>query len=197
MLASRRKATGFPTGKTFFLEALRQQTVEAGMRVAWFRLGDLGVLIRSHRADDTVTRAVTRILRAELGVIDDIRLLPVATDAAEGLCLVVDAAYDNGPSRSAQPLSRRLRRAHAQNPRPAGPLTGCCTTPTLPDQRRFRQPHSGPRRKRSNPTELAKPNDGQPRRTNQWADLLAVTRQFYWPPAGTLTGRPWAEHNGH
>ena len=82
------------TGKTFFLEALGQQAVEAGMRVAWFRLEDLGVLIRAHRTDDSVTRAVARILRAELVVIDDIGLLPVATDAAEGLYRVVDAAYE-------------------------------------------------------------------------------------------------------
>jgi DNA replication protein DnaC len=70
------------TGKTFFLEALGQQAVEAGMRVAWFRLEDLGALIRAHRTDDSVTKAVARILRAELVVIDDIGLLPVATDAA-------------------------------------------------------------------------------------------------------------------
>jgi DNA replication protein DnaC len=98
MLASRRKAAGFPTGKTFdawdpaassipgptqqalrtlewitrrenlvvcgpsgtgktfFLEALGQQAVEAGMRVAWFKLEDLGVLIRAHRTDDSVTQ---------------------------------------------------------------------------------------------------------------------------------------------
>lgn len=82
------------TGKTFFLEALGQQAVEAGMRVAWFRLEDLGALIRAHHTDDSVTRAVTRILRADLVVIDDIGLLPVATDAAEGLYRVVDAAYE-------------------------------------------------------------------------------------------------------
>jgi DNA replication protein DnaC len=82
------------TGKTFFLEALGQQAVEEGMRVAWFTLEDLGTLIRSHRADDTVTRAVARILRADLVVIDDIGLLAVATDAAEGLYRVVDAAYE-------------------------------------------------------------------------------------------------------
>jgi DNA replication protein DnaC len=64
------------------------------MRVARFRLEDLGVLIRAHCTDDSVTRAVTRILRAELVVIDDIGLLPVATDAAEGLYRVVDAAYE-------------------------------------------------------------------------------------------------------
>jgi DNA replication protein DnaC len=89
------------TGKTFFLEALGQQAVEAGMRVAWFRLEDLGALIRAHRTDDSVTKAVARILRAELVVIDDIGLLPVATDAAEGLYRVVDAAYEKTPIASA------------------------------------------------------------------------------------------------
>jgi hypothetical protein len=49
------------TEKTFFLEALGQQAVEAGMRVAWFRLEDLGVLIRAHGTDDSVTRAVSRL----------------------------------------------------------------------------------------------------------------------------------------
>lgn len=125
MLASRRKAAGFPTGKTFdawdpaassipaptqqalrtlewitrrenlvlcgpsgtgktfFLEALGQQAVEAGMRVAWFRLEDLGVLIRAHRTDDSVTRAVARILRAELVVIDLCRACDYAEAAAD------------------------------------------------------------------------------------------------------------------
>ena len=44
------------TGKTFFLEALGQQAVEAGMRVAWFRLEDLGALIRAHRTDHRTRR---------------------------------------------------------------------------------------------------------------------------------------------
>lgn len=82
------------TGKTFFLEALGQQAVEEGLRVAWFTLEDLGAMIRAHRADDTITKAVTRILRADLVVVDDIGLLPVATEAAEGLYRVVDAAYE-------------------------------------------------------------------------------------------------------
>ncbi|MHA7177463.1 IS21-like element helper ATPase IstB [Arthrobacter sp. Sr24] len=82
------------TGKTFFLEALGQQAVEEGLRVAWFRLEDIGQLIRAHRTDDSVTRAITRVLRADLVVVDDIGLLPVGTDAAEGLYRVVDAAYE-------------------------------------------------------------------------------------------------------
>jgi len=82
------------TGKTFFLEALGQLAVEAGMKVAWFSLESLGGLVRRHRADDSVTRAVARILRAELIVVDDIGLLPVSPDAAEGLYRLVDAAYE-------------------------------------------------------------------------------------------------------
>lgn len=82
------------TGKTFLLEALGQHAVEEGLKVAWFTLEDLGVLLRRHRADDTVTKAITRVLRADLVVVDDIGLLPVAQDAAEGLYRLVDAAYE-------------------------------------------------------------------------------------------------------
>src|SRR6478609_7993583 len=82
------------TGKTFFLEALGQAVVETGRRVAWFTLEDLGVLVRAHRTDDTVTKAVARILRADLVIVDDIGLLPVSHDAAEGLYRIVDAAYE-------------------------------------------------------------------------------------------------------
>jgi hypothetical protein len=43
--------------------------VEAGLKVAWFSLEELGVLVRRHRADDSVTRAVRAILRARLIVV--------------------------------------------------------------------------------------------------------------------------------
>src|SRR6478672_451411 len=82
------------TGKTFLLEALGQQAVEQGLHVAWFTLEDLGGLIRRHRADDTVSKAIGRVLRADLVVVDDIGLLAVAADAAEGLYRLVDAAYE-------------------------------------------------------------------------------------------------------
>jgi DNA replication protein DnaC len=82
------------TGKTFFLEALGQLAVEAGLKVAWFSLEELGVLVRRHRADDSVTKAVQAILRARLIVVDDIGLLPVSPDAAEGFFRLVDAAYE-------------------------------------------------------------------------------------------------------
>ena len=64
------------TGKTMFLEALGQAAVDAGRRVAWFSLESLGVLVRRHRADDSVTKAIARILRAELVLIDDMACWP-------------------------------------------------------------------------------------------------------------------------
>jgi DNA replication protein DnaC len=82
------------TGKTFLLEALGQAAVETGRHVAWFTLEALGILVRRHRADDSVTRAIARILRADLVVVDDIGLLPVGPDAAEGLYRLADAAYE-------------------------------------------------------------------------------------------------------
>ncbi len=82
------------TGKTFWLEGLGQLAVEAGLKVAWFSLEELGVLVRRHRADDSVSKAVKAILRAKLIVVDDIGLLPVSSDAAEGFFRLVDAAYE-------------------------------------------------------------------------------------------------------
>lgn len=135
-IASRRKAAGFPTGKTFdawddtmssiaaptqrslrtlewvdrhenlvvcgpsgtgkthFLEALGHAAIDAGHHVSWFSLEALGALVHRHRADDTTTRAIRRIMRAELIVIDDIGLLPVTPETAEALYRVVDAAYE-------------------------------------------------------------------------------------------------------
>jgi DNA replication protein DnaC len=82
------------TGKSFFLEALGQAAVEAGMKVAWFSLESLGAMVRRCRADDSVAKVVGRILRADLVVVDDIGLMAVSPDAAEGLYRLVDAAYE-------------------------------------------------------------------------------------------------------
>lgn len=44
------------------------------------------------KADASVSRAVARICRAELVVIDDIGMLPAGQEAAEAFYRVVDAA---------------------------------------------------------------------------------------------------------
>jgi DNA replication protein DnaC len=50
--------------------------------------------VRRHRVDDSVDKAIQRVIRADLIVIDDIGLLPVPDDAAEALFRVIDAAYE-------------------------------------------------------------------------------------------------------
>lgn len=82
------------TGKSHFSEALGQSAVDAGMTVAWFTIEDLGALIRRHRVDDSVSKAISRITRTDLIIVDDIGLLPVSPDAAEGFYRLVDAAYE-------------------------------------------------------------------------------------------------------
>ena len=87
--------------------------VQAGRHVAWFTLEQPGTLIRRHRADDSVTKAIGRILRADLVVVDDIGLLPVGPDAAEGLYRLVDAAYEKRSVAVSSNIPPLIRRADA------------------------------------------------------------------------------------
>jgi DNA replication protein DnaC len=82
------------TGKSHFCEALGQLAIQHGLSVSWFSIEDLGALVRRHRADDSVAKAITRITRTDLIVVDDIGLLPISPDAAEGFYRLVDAAYE-------------------------------------------------------------------------------------------------------
>ena len=82
------------TGKSHLVEALGHLAIDHGKTVAWHTLESLALLLRRHRADDSVTKAIGRLIRADLIVIDDIGMLPVAPDAAEALFRVVDAAYE-------------------------------------------------------------------------------------------------------
>jgi len=82
------------TGKTFLLEALGQQAVEQGLRVAWFTLEDLGTLLRRHRADDSVTKAIARVLRADLVVCDEVGFAPLDPTGSQLLFRFVAAAYE-------------------------------------------------------------------------------------------------------
>ena len=82
------------TGKSHLLEAIGQHAVNQGLSVAWFSVEDLGTIIRRHRVDDTISKAFAALASMQLTVIDDIGLLPISADAAEGLYRLVDAAYE-------------------------------------------------------------------------------------------------------
>lgn len=82
------------TGKSHLLEALGQLAIDGGLSVAWFSIEDLGAFVRRHRVDDTVSKTFAALAGVSLTVIDDIGLLPISADAAEGLYRLVDAAYE-------------------------------------------------------------------------------------------------------
>jgi len=82
------------TGKSHLVEALSHLAIDQGKTVAWHTLESLAALLRSHRADDSVAKAIGRLISSDLIVIDDIGMLPVSPDAAEALFRVVDAAYE-------------------------------------------------------------------------------------------------------
>ena len=136
-IASRRKAAGFPTGKTFeawndSVSSIPEPTQRSLRTLEWIdRHENLVVCGPSGHGQDPLPRslgpvrhrrrspcqlvqprgtsvpscagtapttprrrAIRRIMRAELIVIDDIGLLPVAAETAEALYRVVDAAYE-------------------------------------------------------------------------------------------------------
>jgi DNA replication protein DnaC len=82
------------TGKSHFIEALGHLAIDHGKTVTWHTLDTLAALFRRHRADDSINKAITKLIRSDLILIDDVGLLPVSPDAAEALFRVVDAAYE-------------------------------------------------------------------------------------------------------
>jgi DNA replication protein DnaC len=82
------------TGKSHFIEALGHLAIDKGKTVTWHTLETLAALFRRHRADDSVSKAISKLIRSDLILIDDVGLLPVSPDAAEALFRVVDAAYE-------------------------------------------------------------------------------------------------------
>ena len=82
------------TGKSHLLEAIGQHAVEERLSVAWFSVEDLGVIVRRHRVDDTVSKTFASLAQVALTLVDDIGLLPISTDASEGLYRLVDASYE-------------------------------------------------------------------------------------------------------
>lgn len=82
------------TGKSHFIEALGHLAIDRGKSVAFHTLESLAALLARHRADESVSRAIAKLVRCDLIVIDDVGLLPVSAEAAEALFRVIDAAYE-------------------------------------------------------------------------------------------------------
>lgn len=82
------------TGKSHFSEALGHLAIEHRMNVAWFSVEDVGSLVRRHRIDDSISKALLPLTKAQLIIVDDLGMLPISPDAQEGLYRIVDAAYE-------------------------------------------------------------------------------------------------------
>jgi DNA replication protein DnaC len=66
-----------PAQTSRLLRAIGQLAIDTGRTVAWFSIEELGALVRKHRADDTITKAIRRITRVDLIMVDDIGMRPV------------------------------------------------------------------------------------------------------------------------
>jgi DNA replication protein DnaC len=82
------------TGKSHFAEAIAHAAIDHDLRVSWFTLEALTATIARSRIDATTGEVVSRIVRSELIVVDDIGLLPAGADEAEALYRLVDATYE-------------------------------------------------------------------------------------------------------
>ena len=82
------------SGKSHFIEALGHLAIDQGKTVAWHTPETLAALIHRHRADDSVNKAISKLIRADLICIDDVGLLDISAEAAEAMFRVVDAAYE-------------------------------------------------------------------------------------------------------
>jgi DNA replication protein DnaC len=54
------------TGKSHLVEALGHLAIEKGKIVAWHTLETLAQLLRRHRADDSINKAIAKLIRADL-----------------------------------------------------------------------------------------------------------------------------------
>jgi DNA replication protein DnaC len=82
------------TGKSHLVEGLSHLAIAHGRRVLWFTLESLAREIARTKVDASTGRAISRIVRADLIVVDDVGMLPVGSEEAEAFYRLVDAAYE-------------------------------------------------------------------------------------------------------
>jgi DNA replication protein DnaC len=54
------------SGKSHFVEALGHHAIDHGKTVAWHTLETLAALLRRHRADDSTSKAIAKLIRADM-----------------------------------------------------------------------------------------------------------------------------------
>ncbi|MBB4781509.1 DNA replication protein DnaC [Streptomyces rapamycinicus] len=114
------------TGKSHLAEALANKAIDEGMKVCWFTLESLTA--RLGRA--TVAKAVAKITRCDLIIIDDIGMLPSGQAAAEAFYRVIDAAYERRSVIVTSNLHPSASTRSCPGHWPPPPSTGSFTTRT-------------------------------------------------------------------
>jgi hypothetical protein len=118
------------TGKSHFCEALGQLAIDAGLSVSWFSIDDLGALVRRHRADDTVAKAMDRLCRVDLVIVDDIGSSPSDPTPPKASTASSTPPTNDAASPSAPTSTPAASTSSCPRPSPPPPSTGSCTTPT-------------------------------------------------------------------
>ena len=124
------------TGKSHFIEALGHLAIDNGKTVAWHTPRDARALVHRHRADDSVNKAISKLIRCDLILIDDVGLLPVSSRRGRG-------AVPRRRRRLRETIDRdqlqhppvRVRRADAQDARDRDRRPAAAPRPR-PDHRR-------------------------------------------------------------
>ncbi|PRQ10265.1 ATP-binding protein, partial [Corynebacterium sp. 13CS0277] len=83
------------TGKTHLAQACARGLVEAGGKATLITAQDLYRAVAAYRVDGGIEAEIAKILRHDLVVIDEVGMLPLPAEAAEGFFRLVEAAYEN------------------------------------------------------------------------------------------------------
>ena len=163
--------------RSHFIEALGHLAIDKGRTVSWHTLDSLAALFRRHRADDSINKAISKLIRSDLILIDDVGLL---------------AGLRRRRRRAVPRRRRRLRetldRDQLQHPPlgfdelmpkepwPPRPSTGSCITPTYHHRRPRQLPARASDRRQGGEAPDLNTNPSPP------------GGEIRWPPAGRNDG---------
>jgi DNA replication protein DnaC len=105
------------TGKSHFIEALGHHAIDRGKSVAWHTLDTLAALLRRHRADDSIHKAISKLIRSDLILIDLCRYPHRSTMSA---CFPSPQTPPTRCSASSTPPTRNGRSRSAPTSTPPG-----------------------------------------------------------------------------
>lgn len=83
------------TGKSMFVELLASEAITCGKKVKWLTMEHLGDIVAKNPLTVARTKAFNQLAKRDLIIIDDIGLLDITTEQAEGFLRLITATYAN------------------------------------------------------------------------------------------------------